>query len=93
MEKELEAKVSEEQREKFGEDYSSNLENIKKFIEIGLEKIIEKLPNHLDVLDLGGAGGRLAESVKNELEKKRGMLYLLSLIATKSLLRKRKKGD
>lgn len=69
IEKEREAKISEQEREKFGGDYSSNLENIKRFIEIGLEKIIEKLPENLNALDLGGAGGRLAESVKNELEK------------------------
>ena len=70
IEKEREAKISEEEREKFGGDYSSNSENIKKFIEIGLEKIVEKLPEYLNVLDLGGAGGRLAENIKNELEKR-----------------------
>ena len=70
IEKEREAKISEGEREKFGGDYSSNPENIKRFIEIGLEKIVEKLSERLKVLDLGGAGGRLAESVKNELDKK-----------------------
>ena len=54
IEKEREAKISEDECEKFGGDYSSNPENIKKFIEIGLEKIVEKLPEHLNVLDLGG---------------------------------------
>ncbi len=69
IEKEREAKISEEEREKFGGDYSSNPENIKRFIEIGLEKIVEKLPQHVKILDLGGAGGRLAESIRNELKK------------------------
>ena len=54
IEKERESRISEGEREKFGGDYSSNPENIKKFIEIGLEKIVEKLPEHLNVLDLGG---------------------------------------
>ena len=70
IEKEREARISEGEREKFSGGYSSNPENIKKFIEIGLEKIVEKLPEYLNVLDLGGAGGRLAESVKNKLEKR-----------------------
>ena len=39
IEKEREAKISEEEREKFGGDYSKNPENIKKFFEIGVEKI------------------------------------------------------
>ena len=70
IEKELKAKVSEQEREKFGGDYSINPENIKRFIEIGLDSIIEKLPENLNAVDLGGAGGRLAEGVKKELEEK-----------------------
>lgn len=70
IEKEREAKVSEQEREKFGGDYSINPENIKRFTDVILEKIMEKLPENFNAVDLGGAGGRLAESVKNELEKK-----------------------
>ena len=54
IEKELKAKVSEQEREKFGGDYSINPENIKRFIEIGLDSIIEKLPENLNAVDLGG---------------------------------------
>ena len=54
IEKEREAKISEEEREKFGGDYSSNPENIKKFFEIGIEKIVDKLPINLNLLDFGG---------------------------------------
>ena len=57
IEKELGAKVSEEQREKFGGDYSINPENIKKFFEIGVEKIVDKLPINLNLLDLGEQEG------------------------------------
>jgi len=54
IEKERQAKISEGEREKFGGDYSKNPENIKKFFEIGVEKIVDKLPKNLSVLDLGG---------------------------------------
>ena len=54
IEKERQAKISEGEREKFGVDYSKNPENIKKFFEIGVEKIVDKLPKNLSVLDLGG---------------------------------------
>ena len=70
IKKEREAKVSEQEREKFGGDYSINPENIKIFTNVVLDKIAEKLPENFNAADLGGAGGRLAESVKNELEKK-----------------------
>ena len=70
IEKEREAKVSEQECEKFGGDYSINPENIKIFTNVVLDKIAEKLPENFNAADLGGAGGRLAESVKNELEEK-----------------------
>lgn len=54
IEKEREAKVSEQEREKFGGDYSINPENIKSFTDIVLEKIIEKLPENFNAADLGG---------------------------------------
>ncbi len=57
IEKEREAKVSEQEREKFGGDYSINPENIKSFTDIVLEKIIEKLPENLNAVDLGGQVG------------------------------------
>ena len=54
IEKEREARISEGEREKFSGGYSSNPENIKKFIEIGVEKIVDKLPINLNLLDGGG---------------------------------------
>lgn len=56
MEKEREAKVSEQEREKFGGDYSINPENIKRFTDVVLEKIIEKLPENINAVYLGGGG-------------------------------------
>lgn len=52
--KEREAMINEQEREKFGGDYSSNPENIKKFTDIVLEKILEKLPENFNGVDLGG---------------------------------------
>ena len=57
IEKERQARISEGEREKFGGDYSSNPENIKKFFEVGVEKIINKLPINLNLLDWGGQEG------------------------------------
>lgn len=54
IEKEREAKVNEQEREKFGGDYSINPENIKSFTDIFLEKILEKLPENINAVDLGG---------------------------------------
>ena len=54
IEKEREAKVSEQEREKFGGDYSINPENIKRFTNVVIEKIIEKLPENFNAADLGG---------------------------------------
>ena len=54
IEKERQARISEGEREKFGGDYSSNPENIKKFFEIGVEKIVDKLLINLNLLDWGG---------------------------------------
>ncbi|RJQ30874.1 class I SAM-dependent methyltransferase [Candidatus Parcubacteria bacterium] len=68
IKKEREAKIREHEREKFGGDYSKKPENLKAFIEIGLSGIIEKLPSKIKAVQLGGAGGRLAESVKKILE-------------------------
>ena len=57
IEKERQAMISEGEREKFGGDYSKNPENIKKFFEIGVEQIVDKLPINLNLLDLGEQEG------------------------------------
>ena len=64
IEKERQAMISEGEREKFGGDYSKNPENIKKFFEIGVEKIVDKLPINLNLLDWGGQEGAWLKTLR-----------------------------